>query len=135
FQCNVALYVGGCGLEQQLEAVDRALVTHDASERAGNTDPNAGFLRSNALLAIVLLTDEEDGSVRDCRFAHGTPCTDALDVFNSASTAWSSMNLNLRDYLYTPGSPQDPTWPIDRYVDAHDASHGWLALKPGHPES
>ena len=40
FQCNAGLYINGCGLEQQLEAVWRALIWHDASDHAGNTDPN-----------------------------------------------------------------------------------------------
>lgn len=134
FRCNAGLYVNGCGLEQQLEAVWRAIVWHNPRNTAGNTDPNAGFLREDALLAILMLTDEEDMSVRDCRFARGAECTDALDVFQPMSTAWGSANLNLRSYLYTPGSPQDPTWPLERYVNPRDANAGWLALKPGHPE-
>jgi hypothetical protein len=135
FQCNAGIYVNGCGLESQLDAAYRALVIHDARDSAGNTSPNAGFLRENALLSIVVLTDEEDGSVRDCRFANGTPCTDgATDVYNPASEAWASMELNLRDYLYQPCGPQDPTWPLERYVDPRNANAGLFALKPGHPE-
>ncbi|MEI8255283.1 MAG: hypothetical protein WCJ30_06370, partial [Deltaproteobacteria bacterium] len=136
FQCNAGLYVGGCGLESQLDAVYRALVIHDATDHAGNTSPNAGFLRDDALLAIVVLTDEEDGSVRDCRFANGTPCEGqgAIDVYNPASTAWSSMELNLRFYMYAPCGPQDPTWPVARYVDPANPAAGLLGLKHGHPE-
>jgi hypothetical protein len=136
FKCNAGLYVNGCGLEQQLEAVWRALVWHDPRERAGNNDPNRGFIRDDALLAIVLLTDEEDGSVRDCRFARGDQCQapGTIDVFNSASTRWSSTNLNLRFYLYRPCSDQDPTWPLDRYVDPSNLTRGYMGLKPGHPE-
>ncbi len=135
FRCNAGLYVGGCGLEQQLESVYRALVVHDPHVRTGNTDVNAGFLREDALLAIVLLTDEDDGSVRDCRFANGMPCDDATSVFDTNSTAWGGgSDLNMRMYDYQPGSVQDPTWTLDRYIDPRDATHGWLALKPGHPE-
>ncbi len=134
FRCNAGLYVNGCGLEQPLEAVRRALIEHDARERAGNTDPNAGFVRDGAVLAIVLLTDEEDMSVRDCTHAGGSPCTDARGVFDVASSAWSSPVLNLRAYLYRAGSAQDPTWPLERYVNPRDANAGWLSLKPGHPE-
>jgi hypothetical protein len=136
FECNAGLYVNGCGLESQLEAMYRALVIHDASDRAGNTSPNAGFLRESALLGIVMLTDEEDGSVRDCRYANGTPCdgVGAIDVYNPASTAWASMELNLRFYMYEPCGPQDPTWPLSRYIDPSNANAGLLGLKPGHPE-
>ncbi len=134
FACNAGLYIGGCAMEQQLEAVTRSLVFHNPHEGAPSSEINAGFLREDALLAIVMLTDEEDGSVRDCRFANGEPCESAIDVYNAASTAWGSTNLNLRMYAYQPGSAQDPTWPLDRYIDPHDATRGWLALKPGHPE-
>ena len=37
-------------------------------------------------------------------------------------------------YLYQSGSAQDPTWPLDRYIDVSDPSRGFLGLKPGHPE-
>ena len=98
FQCNAGLFVMGCGLESQLDAVYRGLIVHDATDHPGNTSPNAGFLREDALLAIVMLTDEEDGSVRDCRFANGAPCDGqgAIDVYNPASTAWSGSDLNMR---------------------------------------
>ncbi len=139
FQCNAGLFVNGCGLESQLDAVYRALIIHDATDRPGNTSPNAGFLRENALLAIVMLTDEEDGSVRDCRFANGSPCVGqgaqgAIDVYNPASTAWAAMELNLRFYMYQPCGPQDPTWSLSRYVDPANPTTGLLSLKPGHPE-
>jgi hypothetical protein len=48
---------GGCGFEQHLEALKQAL-------QSGNT-ANAGFLRPEAYLAVVLVTDEDDCSVRD----------------------------------------------------------------------
>ena len=136
FQCNAGLYVNGCGLESQLDAVYRGLIIHDARSDPSNSSPNAGFLRDNALLAIVMLTDEEDGSVRDCRFANGIACDGqgAIDVYNPASTAWAAMELNLRFYMYQPCGPQDPTWPIERYVDPANPTTGLLSLKPGHPE-
>ena len=135
FHCNAALYVGGCGLEQPLEAAYRAVVWHRADDRPGNMDPNSGFLRENALLAILVLTDEEDGSVRDCRFAEpGVPCNEAIDVFQMGSTRWGAPNLNMRFYMYQPGRDQDPTWPLERYVDPRNPARGYLSVKPGHPE-
>ncbi len=135
FHCNVALWVNGCGLEQPLEAAYRAVVWHRADARPGNMDPNAGFLRENALLAILVLSDEEDGSVRDCRFAEpGVPCNEAIDVFQMGSTRWGSPNLNMRFYMCQAGSAKDPTWSLDRYVDPRNPARGFLSLKPGHPE-
>jgi hypothetical protein len=135
FVCNAYLSVGGCGLEQQLESVYRALVVHNPREGSGNRDPNAGFMRNDAVLGILFVTDEEDGSTRDCRFAEaGTPCTDATPVFDSLSGVWSSNDLNLRFYMYTPGSAQDPTWPLDRYIDPTRPSRGFPSLKPGRPD-
>lgn len=135
FICNAYLSTGGCGLEQQLESAYRALVIHNPREQPGNTDPNNGFVRENAVLAIVMVTDEEDGSTRDCRYAEmGVPCTDAVGVFDIMSPDWSSSDLNLRFYMYTPGSRQDPTWPIDRYIDTTRPTRGFTSLKPGRPD-
>ncbi len=136
FVCNAYLSIGGCGLEQQLESAYRALVVHNPREQPGNTDPNAGFVRPNAVLAIVMVSDEEDGSVRDCRYAeNGVPCTDGIGVFDSTSAAWASTDLNLRFYMYTPGSAQDPTWPLDRYMDPTRPNRGFTSLKPNRPEN
>ena len=57
FACIAELGILGCGFEHQLEAARRAL------------DPargiNAGFLRDEALLAVVFITDEDDCSAQD----------------------------------------------------------------------
>jgi hypothetical protein len=57
FSCIARLGVDGCGFEQPLEAVRRALA-HPA---------NSGFIRPDAYLAIVFITDEDDCSTRDPR--------------------------------------------------------------------
>lgn len=126
---------GGCGIEQPLEAAYRALVLHDARETPGNRGPNAGFVRDDAVLAVVVLTDDDDGSVRDCRYATpGAPCTDATSVFDITNTSWADPYFNGRFYMYTPGSPQDPTWNLDRYFDPARPSQGLTAVKPGAPQ-
>ena len=136
FVCNAFLSTQGCGLEQQLESAYRALVVRNPREQAGNTDANAGFVRPDAVLGIVVISDEEDGSVRDCRYAEaGQPCTDALSVYDLSTHGWGDdRDLNLRFYTYTPGSAQDPTWPIDRYIDPRNPNRGFTSLKPGHPD-
>jgi hypothetical protein len=55
FSANARVGQGGCGFEQHLAATRRAL-----------TNPlNAGFLREEANLAIVIIADEDDCSVLD----------------------------------------------------------------------
>ena len=138
--CNALLGVAGCGLEQQLEATYRGLVLRDATSRR---ESNQGFLRDDAVLAMLVLSDEEDGSVRDCRYREASDpdgvCPpdgsgSRLGIFDSTDPTWASADLNLRFYMYRPGSAQDAMWPLDRYIDPRDLSRGFPGLKPGHPE-
>jgi hypothetical protein len=58
FSCLVkAMGVSGCGEEHQLQATRVALLP-----QPGINDANNGFLRSEAYLAVVLITDEDDCS-------------------------------------------------------------------------
>jgi hypothetical protein len=55
FSCLAQLGIEGCGFEQQLEAMHLALNEEETPE-------NDGFLRDDALLVVVILTDEDDCS-------------------------------------------------------------------------
>jgi len=57
FSCIAELGTGGCGFEQTLESMRRAL--------NGSNSENAGFLRDEAYLAIIFITDEDDCSTKD----------------------------------------------------------------------
>lgn len=57
FSCVARLGTQGCGFEQQLEAMRRAL--------DGSVPENADFLREDARLAVIFISDEDDCSVRD----------------------------------------------------------------------
>jgi hypothetical protein len=59
FACIATLGDGGCGIEQQFQATKMAL------EKARNpADPdNGGFLREDAILGVIMLTNEDDCSV------------------------------------------------------------------------
>lgn len=57
FSCIARLGVDGCGFEQTLEAVHRALDP--------TLDTNPGFLRKDAMLAVIVLSDEDDCSASD----------------------------------------------------------------------
>jgi hypothetical protein len=57
FVCIAPNAVNGCNFEQPLQAMRQAL--------DGSNGENDGFLRSDALLAIVMITDEDDCSAHD----------------------------------------------------------------------
>ena len=99
FACVAQLGTGGCGFEQQLEAVLKSVTTHADGA-------NAGFLREDSLLGIIVLTDEEDCSLADTELA------------NRESAIYPG-NLNLRCFSY-PEAVQ----PVARYVD------GLIATRP-----
>lgn len=73
---------GGCGIESPLEALKRAL--------DGHRSENSGFLRPDALLAVLVITDEDDCSVQLARRSENNPVTrdcdpaspDAFDCYN-----------------------------------------------------
>jgi hypothetical protein len=57
FACIAQLGTTGCGFEQTLESMKRAL--------DGSNSNNAGFLRDDALLAVIIVSDEDDCSAQD----------------------------------------------------------------------
>ena len=57
FTCMASVGDEGCGFEHQLESAYRAL--------RNNIPENQGFLRSDAILAVVFVTDEDDCSAPD----------------------------------------------------------------------
>jgi hypothetical protein len=59
FACIANLGQGGCGFEHQIQSVVRALGADPAFPLP---DKNVGFMRKNAYLAIVLITNEDDDS-------------------------------------------------------------------------
>ncbi len=58
-QCVALLGDTGCGFEHQLASIDRAL---GADGQGAAPSTNAGFLRPNAYLVIMILTNEDDCS-------------------------------------------------------------------------
>ena len=60
FSCMASLGINGCGYEHQLQSLRAALA---ASAPDSNISPqNRGFLRKDAFLGIVILSDEDDCS-------------------------------------------------------------------------
>ncbi|MFK7987731.1 MAG: hypothetical protein AB8I08_17070 [Sandaracinaceae bacterium] len=109
--CVAPLGTSGCGFEQPLESVLKALTPSTMATgffrgTTGQGDAaNAGFLRPESVLATILLTDEND-----CSAADG-------DIFNPSSATYTD-DLNLRCFL----NPE-ALHPVDRYAE------GLLALR------
>jgi hypothetical protein len=59
FACIAKLGIQGCGFEQPLEAMRRAL--------NGSNPQNLPFLREDARLAVIFVSDEDDCSTREAR--------------------------------------------------------------------
>ena len=83
FSCIAALGDQGCGFEHQFESVLRALGADGAAAPA----QNSGFLRADAYLAIILITNEDD-----CSAAPGS------DLFDSTSSMVSDPLGPLQSY-------------------------------------
>lgn len=68
FSCMAVLGTDGCGFEQHLESMKRAL----------SEDKNPGFLRPDAFLAVIFIQDEDDCSASD-RDVFGGSVQDSVD--------------------------------------------------------
>ncbi len=126
FRCAARLGVRGCPFEQPLEAMWKALAPSDGrgdlftfmdqSKGHGST-LHQGFLRSEAALAVVIITDEDDCSITETGRGLFALDLDAKDEYGP---------INLRCGLHV--DDMRLVRPTQRYVD------GLKSLKPGHPE-
>jgi hypothetical protein len=131
FGCIANVGAMGCGDEQQLEAVlkslwpstdQRVVFLGDANspERLGHGDrENAGFLRNDpskglSLLAIVVLSDEDDGSTGDMEL-YLPPNQLPANTWVDPST---HDDLNLRPLI---GTNRDHLFSTSRYIDSFKA--------------
>ncbi|MCZ7677264.1 MAG: hypothetical protein M5U28_00140 [Sandaracinaceae bacterium] len=125
--CVVRTGTGGCGFEQQLEAALKALSPAAPTAYTGPSyEPptffrgtsghgdreNRGFLRDDTLLAVVIVTDEEDCSAHD------------PDLFNPSSLVYGGTDLNLRCFAHQ----DQAVHPVERYVT------GLSALRASRPD-
>jgi hypothetical protein len=120
FSCISKLGKNGCGLEQQLESMLKALTpnasrdfrfTQGTGGQGTAPGTNAGFLRDDAVLAVIHISDEEDCSSPDT----------SNGLFDAMSTLVFAGEINVRCSM-----PENQKWlhPVRRYVD------GLRALKP-----
>jgi len=102
--CVAAMGTNGCGFEQQLDAILKAVTPSTSAitfsmGTVGHADgANAGFVRDDSLLTIIAVTDEDDCSAID------------PDLFNPSSARYSG-DLNLRCFQFP-----EAVHPVDRYV-------------------
>ena len=89
FKCIAALGESGCGFEHQLAAILRAL---GADGRMAPAE-NQGFLRPDAYLAIVMLTNEDD-----CSATPGVPLFDTGSNMNIASQLGPPSNFRCNEF-------------------------------------
>ncbi|MEM1417583.1 MAG: hypothetical protein AAGH15_21985 [Myxococcota bacterium] len=116
--CMTEIGTDGCGFEQPLEAILKALTPEESPLRfqggtRGQGDANrvegrdpARFLRPDSVLAVVAMTDEDDCSVAE------------PELLDPSSERYVG-DLNLRCFNYP-----EALHPVERYVD------GLLALRP-----
>lgn len=102
--CIANLGTQGCGFEQQLDALLKAVVPESSpitfvNGSRGHGSTNQDFLREESILAVLVLTDEDDCSASD------------PDIFNRNSTVYTDPDLNLRCPRY-----EEALHPISRYV-------------------
>ncbi len=116
--CMTALGTMGCGFEQPLEAMTRALY---------DNPNNDGFLREGALLAVVIVTDEDDCSASDPDLFSNTqtdinselgPLTSyRCHEFGITCDNNERTHTGLRQECRPRQDPGAKLYPISRYVD------------------
>jgi hypothetical protein len=131
FACVARLGVRGCSFEQQLESMWKALAPSQGdgppelykflNGSHGQGDGyNKGFLREDAILAIISVSDEEDCSIKDAGKVLFLQTPEATEEYGA---------LNLRCGLATDRPDVDDLiQPTSRYID------GLKSLKPDNPD-
>lgn len=92
--CIATLGTSGCGFEQPLKAVDKALF-----ENAAPGGCNEGFLRPDSMVAMILVTDEEDCSVDPAHPEMFDPSGDHLGHINLRCFLYPEFVIPIADYL------------------------------------
>ena len=133
FGCISTVGVKGCAFEQQLEAMLKAVAPSTQGDFVGTTPQghgkpngaNKGFVRDDALLVVVQVTDEDDCSIKD----GGQVLFETQFVPSDTSNdRWKKFPLNLRCGQAAEEANSDIIQPVQRYID------GLKKLKPGNPE-
>ncbi len=98
-----------CGFEQQLEAI-LAQKCNDPSDADCRNSANVGFSRADSLLAVILITDEDDCSTTDPRVFDVTNLSEG--AYFGPKTSGGDVQFNLRCWEH-----REALHDIERYVD------------------
>ncbi len=90
FKCIAPIGDVGCGLESPLEAAKRALDNHSTV--------NSGFLRTNSVLAVIFVTDEDDCSVAMANRTQNNP--NSIDCTKSGMSTYNCWKNDFRCLAY-----------------------------------
>ncbi len=99
FACIAALGESGCGFEHQLAAISRALGADGQPAPA----ENQGFVRPDAYLLVVLLTNEDD-----CSAPSGSPLFDTRTNTNLASALGPPANFRCNEFGHLCNGAKPP---------------------------
>jgi hypothetical protein len=100
FKCMALLGDGGCGFESQFKSVYYAL---DKARHPDDPD-NGGFLREDAILAIVMVTNEDDCSVDERSLLLTPSVTSVMD----ASGVGALFNYRCNEFGHVCGGQPPP---------------------------
>jgi len=122
FRCVSKLGVRGCSYEQQLDAMWKAVAPSDGDDEflndtQGNGNPrgfNAGFVRDDAILAVIQVSDEEDCSIKP----------EGKQLFADTPEANQKFGAEINLRCGRHGEAMGLVWPVSRYIA------GLRALKP-----
>ncbi len=123
FSCIARLGDGGCGFESPLEAARRAL---DPKQGV-----NPGFLRPEALLVVVFITNEDDCSARDASLFDTSQ--DALEAPLGFLHSFRCFEFGFKCDLSSRSAtgPRKGCQPTDRYLHSVDSYASFFrGLKP-----
>ncbi len=95
FSCIAELGTAGCGFEQPLEAMRRAL--------NGSNVQNNGFLRPDAFLAVIIISDEDDCSAEQVSMFDSDPTLDTVDSTLGPLTSFRCFEFGVE---CTPDAPR-----------------------------
>jgi len=120
------LGISGCGFEQPLNAARRAL--------SGSLQQNEGFLRADAQLAVIILSDEDDCSAEDFAVFNSDP---AQDRASSSLGFLSSFRCFEFGVVCDEGEPRNPGSrsncrprnESEYMVDVHEYANALKSLK------
>jgi hypothetical protein len=128
FACMADLGTAGCGFEHQLQSIRLAL-------NSTSTPANQGFLRSSAILMVIMVTDEDDCSGQPSSSLYADP---------SFTDQTGSLRCNIKGHLCNGVEPPQLAFstalenctanPNGLLIPIQTIRNDLLALKPNHPE-